>query len=142
MFAAPPGTYSLHTSPFGHGDQPMRQPVIAWTDDGEAMIIHGDRLRPAKEVDGFVGLAGSLDWRFPRLVSLTPAPDWVYLERDADGRIAAQTPLVGFGVFDDGSIRPVTVSEVDEQIRILPEDADAEIAHIGPRRDDQHGAQS
>lgn len=83
------------------------RPVIAWGDDGEALVLDTKtgRLVPASSYRNFAGI---VEVRAP-IVAAVPAQGWSAVFREADGSLITD-PLVAWTIDADGTAAPVGTS--------------------------------
>lgn len=79
------------------------EPVVAWDDDGDALIVteRARRLTPACDAGNFVGLRQSEG----RVVAAVPGQGWV-VEWPAAGY---RSPLLGWLIRENGDVQPFDV---------------------------------
>lgn len=112
---------------FDHDGRVTTKPVVAWDDDGRALVVDfvGGRLTPATGYINFKSLREADD----PAVSAVPGQGWTVENIDDDGTVRV-TPIIAFTLDVDGWGRAVVASTdgtVDveqnldgERMRLIP----------------------
>jgi hypothetical protein len=83
------------------GEYLHRDPIVAFNDDGDPLILDEDKLVPASTAPNFVGVGES---ETARIVQIVPADGWIVWRFD-DGPWSV--PLVAWGLTETGRVVPL-----------------------------------